>query len=59
MKELKSFVKSKAKPEGSMAYKYLGEEAIGFLNEYLVEYTPTTKRVWDDNEESTLCDEVL
>ena len=59
MKGLKSFVKNKAKPEGSMAYGYLREEAIGFLNEYLAEYTPTTKRVWDDNEEAIVYDEVL
>jgi len=35
MKGLKSFVKNKAKPEGSMAYGYLREESIGFVNEYL------------------------
>lgn len=51
MKGLKSFVKNKAKPEGSMAFGYLREESIGFVNEYLAEYTPTTKRAWDDKED--------
>jgi len=43
MKGLKGFVKNKARPKGSMAYNYLREESIGFINEYLFEYTPTTK----------------
>lgn len=59
MKALKGFVKNKAKPEGSMAYGYQREESIGFLNEYLAEYTPTRKRAWDENEEPTMYDEVL
>lgn len=59
MKGLKGFVKNKAKPEGSMAYGYSREESIGFLNEYLANYTPTTKRAWDENEEPTMYDEVL
>ena len=59
MKGLKGFVKNKAKPEGSMANGYLREEAIGFLNEFLSEYTPTTKRAWDDKEEPAMFDEIL
>lgn len=59
MKGLKGFVKNKSKPEGSMAYGYLREEAIGFLNEYLSQYTPTSKRAWDDNEEPAMYDEIL
>jgi len=59
MKELKSFVKNKAKPEGSMAYGYLREESIGFLTEYLAEYTPTIKRAWDDKEDPTMNEEIL
>lgn len=59
MKGLKGFVNNKAKPEGSMANGYLREESIGFLNEYMVEYTPTTKRAWDDKEEPAMYDEIL
>ena len=59
MKGLKGFVKNKAKPEGSMANGYLKEESVGFLNEYLSEYTPTRKRAWDDKEEPAMFDEIL
>ena len=59
MKGLKGFVKNKSKPEGSMANGYLREESIGFLNEYLSLYTPTTKRAWDDKEEPAMYDEIL
>lgn len=59
MKTLKGFVKNKAKPEGCMVYGYLREGCIGFLNEYLADYTPTTKRAWDENEEPTMYDEIL
>ena len=59
MKGLKSFVKNKSKSESSMAHGYLKEESIGFLNEYLSNYTPTTKRTWDDKEEPAMNDEIL
>jgi hypothetical protein len=59
MKGLKGFVNNKAKPEGSMANGYLREESIGFLSEYMSEYTPTTKRAWDDQEEPAMYDEIL
>ena len=59
MKGLKGFVKNKAKPEGSMGNGYLREESIGFLNEYLSAYTPTTKRASDDKEEPSMYDEIL
>lgn len=59
MKGLKGFVKNKAKPEGSMAYGYLREESIGFLNEFMSQYTPTTKRAYDDKEEPAMYDEIL
>ena len=52
-------MKSKAKPEGSMAYGYLREESIGFLNEFMSQYTPTTKRAYDDKEEPAMYDEIL
>jgi len=59
MKVLKGFVKNKAKPEGSMAYGYMREESIGFMNEFLCEYNATMKRAWDDEEEQTMYDEIL
>ena len=59
LKGLKGFVKNKSKPEGSMAYGYMREESIGFMNEYLSQYNATTKRSWDDEEEPTMYDEIL
>ena len=59
MKVLKGFVKNKTKPEGNMAYGYMKEESIGFMNECLSEYNATTKRAWDDEEEPTMYDEIL
>jgi len=59
MKGLKGFVKNKAKPEGSMTNGYLREESIGFLNEYLSNYTAIRKRAWDDNEEPAMYDEIM
>lgn len=59
MKGLKSYIKNKARPEGSMACGYLREESIGFLNDYISEYTSTTKRAWDADEEPAMYDEIL
>ena len=58
MKGLKGFVTNKAKPKGNIVAAYLKEESIGFLNEYFFEYTPTTKRSWDDKEEPAMYDEI-
>jgi hypothetical protein len=35
------------------------EEALGFLTEYMSTYTPTSRRVWDDQEDPTMTDEIL
>lgn len=42
-----------------MANGYLRETSVGFLNEYLSQYTPTTKRAWNDKEEPAMYDEIL
>jgi len=59
MKVLKGFVKNKTKPEGSIAYGYMREESIGFMNEYLSAYNATMKRLWDNEEEPSMNDEIL
>lgn len=59
MKGLKGLVKYKAKPKVSMTNGYLKEESIGFFNEYIAEYTPTTKRAWYNKEELAMYDEIL
>jgi hypothetical protein len=42
-----------------MAQGYQVEEALGFITEYMSTYTPTSRRVWDDQEDPTITDEIL
>ena len=58
-KNLKAHVRNLAKPEGSIAQGYETEEALGFITEYISEYSMTSRRVWDDKEEPTMVDEIL
>ena len=48
---LKSYVRSKAHPEASMANGYAAEEALGFCTEYLNLHTHTKRHVWESEEE--------
>lgn len=58
-KTLKGYVRNLAKPEGSIAQGYQVEQALGFITEYMSEYNITTRRVWDDQEEPVMVDEIL
>jgi hypothetical protein len=58
-KTLKSFVRNLAKPEGSMSKGYEIEEALGFAIEYMAQYSQTTRRVWDSQEDPCMVDEIL
>jgi hypothetical protein len=57
MKNLKDYVRTKARPEGSMAEGYVMDDTLGFCTEYMSRFTPTRCRVWDDKEEPGLFDE--
>ena len=59
MKTLKGYVRQRAHPEGSMARKYIMEEALGFCTEYMQNCTVTSHRVWDDKDEPSTNAEVL
>ena len=48
---LKSYVRSKAHPEASMANGYAADEALGFCTEYLNLHTHTKRHVWESEEE--------
>ena len=48
MKSLKDFVRTKARPEGSMAEGYMMDDTLGFCTEYMTRLTATRRRVWDD-----------
>ena len=58
-KTLKGYVRNLAKPEGCITQGYQTEEALGFITEYMKDYNLTTRRVWDNEEEPTLVDEIL
>ena len=48
---LKSYVRSRAHPEASMANGYAAEEALGFCTEYLNLHMHTKRHVWESEEE--------
>ena len=48
---LKSYVRSKAHPEASIANGYAAEEALGFCTEYLNLQEHTKRHVWESAEE--------
>ncbi len=59
LKTLKGYVGNRTKLEGSMVKRYTIEEIVGFCTEYLVDFTTTRCRVWDDKEDPSMFDEVL
>ncbi len=59
LKTLKGYVGNITKLEGSMAKKYKVEKVVGLCIEYLVDFIATRCRVWDDNEDPSMFDEVL
>jgi hypothetical protein len=59
MKTLKDFIRTHARPEGSMAEGYAMEETLGYCTEYLTRFEPTSKRVWDDKEDPIMNDEIV
>lgn len=59
MKSLKDYVRTNARPEGSMAEGYAMEDTLGFCMEYMTRYKPTSRRVWDQEEDQSMYDEVV
>lgn len=59
MRTLKSYVRSRAHPEASMANGYAAEEALGFCTEYLNLHTHTKRHVWETEEEQGMRDSVV
>lgn len=58
-KGLKGFVRNLAKPKGSITQGYQVEEALGFVIEYMTQYSPTSKRVWDSKEDPVMTDKIV
>lgn len=59
MKSLKDYVRTNARPEGSMAEGYRMEETLGFCTEYMTRYEGTSRRVWDKDEDQSMYDEIV
>jgi hypothetical protein len=59
MKYLKDYVRTKARPEGSMAKDFVIYDTLGFCIEYMLRETATRRRVWDEKDKPGLFDEEL
>jgi hypothetical protein len=56
MKSLKKYVRSKARPERSMAEGYVMDDTLSFCTEYMSRFTGSRRRVWNDQKEPGLFD---
>ncbi len=59
MKTLKGYVKKKTRPKRSMIERYIIKEALGFSTKYLQDFTTTKRRVWDEEEDQCMFDEMV
>jgi hypothetical protein len=58
-KILKGYVQNMAQPSASMVIRYLMDETLGLIVEYMDQFQPSKRRIWDSNEEEGVCGEVL
>jgi hypothetical protein len=56
---LKNYVRNQARPEALMASRYVLDETLGFVTEYMQMFTQVCRQVWDANEEERVYGEVL
>jgi hypothetical protein len=59
MKTLKGFVQTYAKLEASMSEGYIITETLGYSTEYMSRFSRTSRRMWDDNKDPRMNDEIL
>jgi hypothetical protein len=59
MKTLKDYVRTYARPEGSIVEGYHNEDTLGFCTEYMKDFRGTQHRVWDAEEDPIMNDEVI
>lgn len=57
MKILKDYVHTKARLEGSMVEGFAMDDTLRFCTEYMAQFTPTTRRIWDSKEDQSIYDE--
>jgi hypothetical protein len=59
LKDLKGYVHNMVKPEGSMAERYVVDEAMGLYNKYMHGRRATQRCIWDVDEKEGVAGEVL
>jgi len=52
-------VHNQARPEALMASRYVLDETLGFVTEYMVMFTQVCRRLWDIDEEEGVYGEIL
>jgi hypothetical protein len=58
-KILKGYVWNMVQLKASMATRYLMDETLGLITEYMDQFQPSKRRIWDLDEEESICGEVL
>ncbi len=58
-KILKGYVWNMVQLKASMATRYLMDETLGLNTEYMDQFQPSKRRIWDLDEEESICGEVL
>jgi hypothetical protein len=48
-----------AQPEVLMATRYLMDETLRLITEYMDQFQPSKRRIWDSDKEESVCGEVL
>jgi hypothetical protein len=59
LKTLKDYMRMYAQPEASMAEGYAMSETLDYCTKYMRRFDGTSRRVWDDKEDSRMNDEIL
>jgi hypothetical protein len=58
-KVLKGYVRNMAQLEALMATRYLMDETLRLITKYMHQFQPSKRRIWDLDEEESVCGEVL
>ncbi len=59
LKMFKTYVRNRACLEASMAEGYFYDKTIGFVTEYMQDFSHVRHQIWDVDEEKGVCNEML
>jgi len=59
LKMFKTYVRSRARPEASMAEGYFYDKTIRFVTKYMQIFSDVQHQIWDADEKEGVCSEVL